>query len=112
MKPSSLSTFATSSLIFECGISTLSLRAVEPLRRRVTMSPRGSLTGILDCSLLPERHSKTLEQRQPALVGASGSHEGDVEPLHLLDLVVVDLGEDDLLAHAEGVVAAAVERLA
>src|SRR6187200_709347 len=43
------------------------------------------------------------------LVGLGGRREGDVEPAYLVDRVVVDLGKDDLLAHAQRVVAAAVE---
>src|SRR6185295_17661078 len=84
MKPSSLRTFATSSFSFECGSVILSFFACEPLRRRVTMSPSGSLTGIVSLSLLPERHPKALEQREAVLVGAGGGDEADVQPLHLL----------------------------
>src|SRR3954468_19968852 len=61
-------------------------------------------------ALLRERHAERLEQRERLLVGARGRRDGHVEPPHLVDRVVVDLGEDDLLADAHRVVAAAVER--
>src|SRR5690606_7710911 len=57
----------------------------------------------------PKRHPEVLEKSASFLVGTSGGDDGDVHALHLLHLVVVDLGEDDLLAHAQGVVAATVE---
>ena len=63
-------------------------------------------------SLLAERHAEVAQQRQPLLVVLGGGDEADVQPLHLLDAVVVDLREDDLLPHPEGVVALPVERLA
>ena len=44
------------------------------------------------------------------VVGSSG-RDRDVEAADLLDLVVVDLREDDLLANTERVVAAPVERV-
>src|SRR5207247_10400901 len=43
-------------------------------------------------------------------VGLRGGCDRDVEAADLLDVVVVDLGEDDLLANTERVVAAPVER--
>src|SRR5262245_43410872 len=61
--------------------------------------------------LLPEGHAEVREQRLALGIVARGRADRDVEPRDLLDLVVLDLGEDDLLADAEGVVPAAVERL-
>src|SRR5690606_1875536 len=58
-----------------------------------------------------ERHAEVTHQRQPLLVVRGSGHEGDVHALHLLDLVDVDLGEDDLLTQPEGVISAAVEGL-
>ena len=52
------------------------------------------------------------EQRPRLVVGPGRRHDADVHALDLLDLRVVDLGEDQLVADAERVVAAAVERLA
>src|SRR5215210_6248368 len=49
------------------------------------------------------------EQRAALIVGAAGRHDRDVHAAHRVDLVVVDLGEDELLGDAERVVAAAVE---
>src|SRR5512133_2129178 len=62
-------------------------------------------------SLLAERHAEVAQERSAFFVVPGGGHHRDVQAFDLLDLVVVDLGEDDLLAHAEGVVALAVEGL-
>src|SRR6266700_4790581 len=58
---------------------------------------------------LPERHAKARQQAACLVVIAGGGHDRHLEPAQLVDLVVVDLREHDLLAQAEGVVAAAVE---
>src|SRR5690242_8786116 len=61
-------------------------------------------------ALAAERHADRREKRAGVVVGLGGGREGHVEAADLLDVVVVDLREDDLLAHAERVVAATVER--
>src|SRR4051812_31403581 len=60
-------------------------------------------------ALAAEGHAEGLEQRVGLAVGRGRRRDGDVEPADLVDLVIVDLGEDDLLADAEVVVAAPVE---
>src|SRR5688500_17149973 len=60
---------------------------------------------------LPERHRETGEELSFLLVGPRRRADDDVHAPILLDVVEVDLGEDDLLAHAERVVAAPVEAL-
>src|SRR6478752_605264 len=62
-------------------------------------------------ALAAERHAERLEQRKGLAVGLRGGGDRDVEPADGVHGVVVDLREDDLLAHAHGVVAAAVERV-
>src|SRR5579862_4273001 len=57
-----------------------------------------------------ERHAECRQERAGVVVGLGAGRDRHVEAAHLLDVVVVDLREDDLLAHAERVVAAAVER--
>src|SRR3982751_3933268 len=57
-----------------------------------------------------EREAERREQRARLVVGLGGGVECDVHAADRVDLVVLDLGEDDLLLHAEAVVAAAVER--
>src|SRR5215210_1393317 len=47
-----------------------------------------------------ERHAELAQQEQGALVVAGRRHDRDVHPLRLLDLVVVDLGEDQLVPDA------------
>ena len=58
-----------------------------------------------------EREAEGVEQGPTLGVGACGGDDGDVHAPGGVDLVVVDLGEDELLGDAEGVVAAAVETL-
>src|ERR1700752_1840344 len=55
-------------------------------------------------ALAAERHAEGLEQRVRLGVGLGGRGDRDVETAHRVDRVVVDLGEDDLLADAEVVV--------
>src|SRR6266511_3156093 len=62
-------------------------------------------------SLLAERQAEVAQECSAFLVVPGGGHHRDVEPFDLLDLVVVDLREDDLLAHPERVVTLPVERL-
>src|SRR3954454_463104 len=57
-------------------------------------------------ALAGERHAEGVEQGERLGVGLRGRREGHVETAHLVDLVVVDLGEDDLLTDAHRVVAA------
>ena len=56
-----------------------------------------------------ERGAHEPQELASFLVGLGGGADGNVHAAQLLDLVVLDLGEDDLLADAEAVVAAAVE---
>src|SRR4029453_18188918 len=57
-----------------------------------------------------ERHPEKLEEDARLLIRRGRGGDGDVETADLIDPVVVDLGEDDLLADAHRVVPAAVER--
>src|SRR5665648_545094 len=57
----------------------------------------------------PERHAELGQQGTPLHVRLGGRRDDHVETAQLLDRVVVDLGEDGLLAHAHGEVAAPVE---
>src|SRR3954452_17809962 len=79
----------------------LALLLRDGRRRRSLL---GSARGAVD-----EREAERLEQGVALLVGLRRGREDDVEATDLVDGVVVDLREDDLLAHAERVVAAAVE---
>src|SRR5258708_10125205 len=64
----------------------------------------------LATGLLPaERHAKPGQQAACLVVGFGGGHDGDLHAAGLVDLVVVDLGEDELLPKSQGVVAVAVE---
>src|ERR1700674_213156 len=60
---------------------------------------------------LLEWHTEAGQQTPRLVVGAGCGHDRHFQPAKLVDLVVVDLREDDLLAQAERVVAAAVEAL-
>src|SRR5918999_4411561 len=46
-----------------------------------------------------EGHAQGVQQRERLGVGLRGGRDRHVHPAHLVDVVVVDLGEDDLLAH-------------
>src|SRR3954453_1182792 len=72
----------------------------------------GGNLGTLDVgvALTAEGHAERLEQRVRLGVGLGGGRDRDIEAADRVDRVVVDLGEDDLLADAEVVVAPAVER--
>src|SRR5215469_9701135 len=59
--------------------------------------------------LLPEREVECLEQCSAVTVIPGRRTDSDVHAPHLIDLVVLDLGEDDLLLHTEGVITLAVE---
>src|SRR4029079_16274377 len=80
--------------------------------RRVAESP-SRLRRLTAAFLLvrAERHAELAEQRKRFVVAVRARDEGDVHPVDRLDRVVVDLGEDHLLFHAQRIVAASVERL-
>src|SRR5579875_143520 len=59
--------------------------------------------------LLPEGEPEGVEEGAPLGVVAGRGADRDVHPTCGIDAVVVDLGEDELLAQPEGVVAPAVE---
>src|SRR3972149_3345679 len=56
----------------------------------------------------PEGGAEQPQQFAGLLVRAGGGHDGDVHAANLLHLVVVDLGKDQLLLHADVQVAAAI----
>src|SRR5258708_3593520 len=60
--------------------------------------------------LLPERHSHLLEQRHAFGVRPGSGGYGYVHSPGLIDLRIIDLGEDQLVFNAQRVVAAPVER--
>src|SRR6202020_880567 len=73
---------------------------------------RSSSQGFPYRTVRAEGHAELLEERSPLLVGSRRRDEADVQSLDRVDLVVVDFGENDLLAQAERVVPLPVERLA
>src|SRR5450759_4547185 len=58
-----------------------------------------------------EWHAKARQETARLVVGAGCGYDRHFPPAELVDLVVVDLREDELLAQAERVVAAAIETL-
>src|SRR5262249_39086119 len=62
------------------------------------------------CKLLPEREVECLEQCSALTVVPSGRRDRDVHASQLIDLVVLDLGKNDLLLDPQTVVALPVER--
>src|SRR3970282_1885430 len=59
---------------------------------------------------LCERKAEAGEERARLVVGLRGGRDRHVEAANLCNVVVVDLGKDDLLAQADRVVPPAVER--
>src|SRR4029453_1432382 len=124
-KPARWSTPAIASFCFDDGHEVRAWRALPALRIRVNMSAIGSVImigGFLSGLRSPsarwaklasgsEGHAEVREQRLALGVVAGARHHRDVQPRDVLHRVVVDLGEDDLLADPEREVAAAVERL-
>jgi hypothetical protein len=56
-----------------------------------------------------EGHTEALEQSAGSVVVSRSRDNGDVHTLELVDLGIVDLGEDQLIAQAKRVVAAPIE---
>src|ERR1700675_5100988 len=60
---------------------------------------------------LLEWHADACQKTPRLVVGAGCGHDRHFQPAELVDLVVVDLREDDLLAQAERVAATPVKTL-
>src|SRR6185436_13499696 len=86
----------------------LALNFSTVLRRFWSRSLSASLA-MRSLSVL-EREAERRQQRTRLVVGFRRGGDGDVHSPQGVDLVVFDLGENDLLLEAEAVVAAAVER--
>src|SRR5262245_34617579 len=101
------------------GLGVLSLELLERGRlglgalTRLLLAPLllglGLRVGLAGPALRGEGHPEHVEQGERLLVAVGGGGDRHVEAAHLVDRVVVDLGEDDLLADPHRVVAAAVE---
>src|ERR1700761_8691112 len=74
-------------------------------------SVRGLLAWLRRLSSNAEGHTKALQQGAGTVVVLRRRDDGDVHTLQFVDLGVVDLSEDQLIAQAKGVVAATVEAL-
>src|SRR5579883_3555458 len=68
--------------------------------------PPFSSASELDFSSLPEREIEGAQQSPRLLVGLGRGANDDVHAQHRFRLVVIDLGEDDVLLDAERVIAA------
>src|SRR6185295_15053039 len=86
----------------------LALNFSTVLRRFWSRSLSASLA-MRSLSVL-EGEAERRQQRTRLVVGSRRGGDGDVHSPQGVDLVVLDLGENDLLLEAEAVVAAAVER--
>src|SRR5690349_17726206 len=58
-----------------------------------------------------ERHAKVAQQGARRIVVLRSGHNGDVHPLELIDLCIVDLREDQLITQSKRVIAASIKRL-
>src|SRR4051812_18592413 len=99
---------ARASWMMSSSAARLALNFSTVLRRFSFLSLTASLA--MRFYLLPEREAERGEERARLVVRFRRGVDGDVHAADRVDLVVVDLGEDDLLLHAERVVTAAVER--
>ena len=84
-------------------VATISKKDVANFKLRKKM-PIGVMV-----TLRRERMYEFLEKCEALLIGLSCSHEGYVHTNDAVDGIDVDLGEDDLLCDAEGVITTAVE---
>src|ERR1700735_1559697 len=71
---------------------------------------RGRLVEVGGSALSGKRQAQGLEQSERFDVTLGGRGDSDVDSSDLVDRVIVDLGENDLLAHTHRVVAVPVER--
>ncbi len=97
-------------LILTAGTATVMWRAELITQRGIGQGMSILIFAMVLAGLLSERKAERCQERPSFLVGACGRHDGDVHAAGRVDLVVVDLGEDQLLGHPERVVAVAVER--
>src|SRR4051794_3437815 len=86
----------------------LTLNFSTVLRRFLSRSTTASLAMRISLSGF-ERKTERGEERARLVVRLRAGGDGDVHAAQRVDLVVIDLGENDLLLEAEAVVAAAVE---
>src|SRR3982750_777853 len=93
-------------LSFAMDLSSLLSCSLSRLRERANR-----LRGLFGLLLLREREVEEPEQFARLLVRLRGGGDDDVHAAHLLDAVIVDLGEHDLLLETHREIAAAVERL-
>src|SRR5262249_37458097 len=61
-------------------------------------------------ALLVKRHPEMLQQRETFCVGLGAGRDANIHSLHFFDLVVVDLGENQLVFDTERVIATAIKR--
>src|SRR6266498_1638028 len=84
------------------------------LRRVMNFALRSALTiievlAICSLRLFAKRHAELTQEEARLLVVLRRGDDGDVHSLRLVDLPRIDLRKDQMVADAEGVVAAAVE---
>src|SRR5260221_464563 len=94
--------------VFTTSAARSALNFSTVLRRFLSRNISASLA--IGLSSVLEREAERGEQCARLVVGLRRGGDGDVHAAQGIDLVVIDLGEDDLFLEAEVVVAAAVER--
>src|ERR1700756_1247926 len=78
--------------------------------RRARFFSRSISASLATVTSVSERELEAGEQCLGFVVGLRSRRDADVQPTQRVDLVVIDLGENDLLFHTDVVVAATVER--
>src|SRR5664280_3178161 len=71
---------------------------------RFALAMSDFLAMVLLPALAGEGHAEELQKFPGLLVGLRRRHDADLQPAETVDLVVIDLGERELLAHPEAVV--------
>src|ERR1700690_159127 len=78
--------------------------------RRARFFSRSISASLATVTSVSERELEAGEQCLCFIVSLRGRRDADVQPTKRVDLVVIDLGENDLLFHPDVVVTATVER--
>src|SRR5262249_43137262 len=78
----------------------------------LSMGKRSTALALLRGGLLClKRHTQQLKQPATLFIGAGAGYDRDLHATHLVNGVIVNLGEDELLADAQCVVSAAIKRI-
>ena len=78
---------------------------------RLALQRRGSAGSRPPTDLVSEGHAEHFQQGPRLFIGFGRRDDGHIEPLDLLDLIVIDFRKNNVLADTQGVIAVAIEGL-